>query len=156
MILCECQSAAHTTILLHARMSVFTHSMFNKVYCFNSNSLNFLLEIMNNRNGSTYIGTVHQHFQCFDISRWFGDRVSPVYSGERPGISTAHLFLWHDQILTSIGCGLSHDYLSGKLFVGVDVIKCVSWCADALCILCLRFDVHLSLAQGYCYNAIYI
>jgi len=30
---------------------------------------------MNNTNGSTYIGTVHQHFQCFDISRGLEDRV---------------------------------------------------------------------------------
>jgi len=29
---------------------------------------------MNNRNGSTYIGTVYSHFQCFDISRILGDR----------------------------------------------------------------------------------
>ena len=42
-------------------------------------------------------GTVHQHFQCFDISRGIGDRVN---NGERPGISTARLFLPYDQIMT--------------------------------------------------------
>jgi len=30
---------------------------------------------MNISNGSTYIGTVQQHSQCFDISRGLGDRV---------------------------------------------------------------------------------
>jgi len=30
---------------------------------------------MNNRNGSTYIGKVHQPFLCFDISRGLGDRM---------------------------------------------------------------------------------
>jgi len=44
---------------------------------------------MNNRNGSTYIDTVHQHFQCFNISRGLVDLVN---NGERPGISTARLF----------------------------------------------------------------
>jgi len=39
-----------------------------------SNSLNLLLFVINNRNGSIYIGTVHQYFQCFDISRGLGDR----------------------------------------------------------------------------------
>jgi len=34
-----------------------------------SNSLNLLLFVMNNRNGSTYIGTVHQYVQCFDFRR---------------------------------------------------------------------------------------
>jgi len=29
---------------------------------------------MNNINGSTYIGTVHQHFITFDICRGLGDR----------------------------------------------------------------------------------
>ena len=46
--------------------------------CVNSNSLNLLLFVMNNRNGSTYIGTVHQDFQCFDISRGLGGRVSQI------------------------------------------------------------------------------
>jgi len=36
-------------------------------FCVNYNSLNLLLFVMNNINGSTYIGTVHQQFQCFDI-----------------------------------------------------------------------------------------
>ena len=39
----------------------------------NFNSLNLLLFVMNNRNGPTYIGIVHQNFQCFDISRGLGD-----------------------------------------------------------------------------------
>ena len=77
MILCECLSAAHTKILLHARMSRFTHSMFHfKGLCVNSNSLNvLLLFVMNNRNDSTYIGTIHQHVPCFSISRILGDQV---------------------------------------------------------------------------------
>ena len=92
MILCECKSAAHTNILLHVRMSRFTHSMFHfKGFCVNSLSL--LMCVMNNWNGSTYIGIVHQDFQCFDTSRGLGD-------GERPVISTARLFLQHDQIMT--------------------------------------------------------
>jgi len=41
----------------------------------NSNYLNLLLFVMYNRNGSTYIGTVHLYFQCFDISRVLGDQV---------------------------------------------------------------------------------
>jgi len=48
-----------------------------------------------------------------------------VNNGERPGISTASLLLPHDQIMT-FDCGLSRDYLSGKLFVGVEIIKCVT------------------------------
>jgi len=31
-------------------------------------------------------------------------------------------------------------------------IKCLLF---TICNLCLRFDVHSSMAQGYCYNAIY-
>ena len=53
---------------------------------------------MNNRKGSTYIGTVHQHFQCFDSRRGLGDQTQ-VNNGERPGISTARLFLPHGQIM---------------------------------------------------------
>jgi len=50
MILCERFSAAHTNISLHARMSRFTHSMFRfRFVCVNSNSLNLLLFVMNNR-----------------------------------------------------------------------------------------------------------
>jgi len=45
-----------------------------KGFCVNSNSLNLLLFVMNNTNGSTYIGTVHPSNQCFDISRGLGDR----------------------------------------------------------------------------------
>jgi len=37
-----------------------------------SNFLNLLLFVINNRNGSIYIGTVHQHLQCFDISQGLG------------------------------------------------------------------------------------
>jgi len=51
---------------------------------------------MNNRNGSTYICTVHQYFQWFDIGggvRRPGE--TQVNNGERPGISTARLFLPH-------------------------------------------------------------
>jgi len=47
---------------------------FKGVYV-NYNSLNFLVFVMNNRNGSTYIGTIHQHVQCFDISQGLGDWV---------------------------------------------------------------------------------
>jgi len=46
-----------------------------KGFCINSNSFNLLLFVMNNILGSTYIGTVQQHFQCFDISRGLEDRV---------------------------------------------------------------------------------
>jgi len=63
MILCDGYSAVHSNILFHARMSRFTHSMFHvKGFCVNSNSLNLLLFVMNNTNGSTYIDIVHQHF----------------------------------------------------------------------------------------------
>jgi len=55
---------------------------------------------MNNRNGSTYIGSVHQYFQCFDISWGLGDWVRLGLITERPGISTTRLFLPHDQIMT--------------------------------------------------------
>ena len=59
------------------------------------------LEFMNKSYGSTNIGTFHQHFQYVDISRGLGDRVRlNVNNGERPGISTARLFLPHDQIMT--------------------------------------------------------
>ena len=44
-----------------------------KGFCVNSNSMNLLLFVINNRNGSTYIGTVHQNFQSFDISRGLRD-----------------------------------------------------------------------------------
>ena len=102
MILCACRSAAHTTVLLHTRMSRFAHLMFYfKFLCVNSNSLKSLLFVMNNGNSSTYIATVHQYFQCFDISRVLGDRVEPqVNNWERPGIGNACLFLLHDQIMT--------------------------------------------------------
>jgi len=88
------------TYLSIARMSRFTHSMFNfKFFCVNSTSLKF--------NGFTSLGyeqqnkhtsalSVHQHVQCFDISRELGYRMR----GRRPGISTARLFLPHDQIMT--------------------------------------------------------
>ena len=114
MILCECLSAAHTNILLHARMWRFTHSMFRyKGFCVNSNSSNLLLFVMNNRNGSTYISTVHRHVQCFDISRGLGDRVRLRRPGE-PHVCSYHMIkLW-----LSIGCGLSHDYLSGETVCG--------------------------------------
>ena len=55
---------------------------------------------MNSRNGSTYIDTVHQHVQRFDISRGLGDRVRLRLITERAGISTARLFLPHGQIIT--------------------------------------------------------
>jgi len=38
---------------------------------------------MNNINSSTYIDTVHQHFQYFDISRVLGDRMRPRLITER-------------------------------------------------------------------------
>ena len=56
-----------------------------KDLCYNSNSLNLLIFVMNNRNGSTYIGIVHQYFQCIDI---------------RPETNNARLFLPHTQIIT--------------------------------------------------------
>jgi len=48
---------------------------------------------MNNRNGSTYIGTVHQHFQCFYISRGLGDRVRLI--SERDGELVPHVCFHH-------------------------------------------------------------
>ena len=69
-------------------------------FCVNSTSLNVLLFVMNNVNGSTYTGTVHQHFQWIHISRWLGDRVWLRLITERPVISTSRLFLPHDQIMT--------------------------------------------------------
>ena len=55
-----------------------------------------------------------------------GPGETQVNNGERPGIlSTASLLLPHDQIMT-FDCGLSCDYSSGKLFVGVEIIKCVT------------------------------
>ena len=105
----------------------------------------------------TYIGTVHQHFQYFDISRGCGDRVRLRLIPERDRELVPHVCSYHmiKQWL-SIGWGLSRDYLSGKLFVGVEIIKCASWYAEALCILYLRVDVYSSLAQVYCYNVICI
>jgi len=57
--------------------------LYFKCFCVNSNSLNLLLFVMNNRNGSKYIGTVHQYFQCFDTSRGLGDRVRLMFIAER-------------------------------------------------------------------------
>jgi len=65
-----------------------------KGLCVNSNSMNLLPSVMNNRNGSTYIGIVHQYF---DIRR---SGETQVNNGERSGISNARLFLQHDQIMT--------------------------------------------------------
>ena len=77
-------------------MSRFTHSMLHfKGFCVNSNSLNLLFFVMNNRNGSTYIGTVHQHSQCFDISRGLGDRVRLRLITDRD-----RKLVPHDQIMT--------------------------------------------------------
>jgi len=47
---------------------------FNVPLCVNFSSLNLLLFVINNRTGSTYIDTVHQKVQCFDISRRLGDQ----------------------------------------------------------------------------------
>ena len=57
---------------------------------------------MNNSNGSTYIGTVHQHLQCFESNKPGIRRPgeTQVNNIEGPGISTARLFLPYDQILT--------------------------------------------------------
>ena len=82
----HCVNDNHTNIVLQCYTSSFE--------CVNSSSLNLLLFIMNN--GSTYIATVHQHVQCFDISR--GE--TQVNNGERPGISTTRLFLPYDQTMT--------------------------------------------------------
>jgi len=122
MILCECQCLECQNSLIQCSTSRFFVSIpIPWIYSF----------VMNNRNSSTYIGTVRQHFQCFDIT---GDRVTRFNNGERPGNSIARLFL----------------------FVVVEIIKCVTWYTETLCIVCLRFDVHLSLAYGYCYNVICI
>jgi len=67
------------------------------LFCVNSNSLNLLLFVMNNISGSAYIGTVHQYSQCFDISP--GIR-RPGETQVNKEISTALLFLQHDQIMT--------------------------------------------------------
>jgi len=42
------------------------------LFCVNSNSLNLLLFVTNNRNGSSYIGTVHP---SSELSRGLGDRM---------------------------------------------------------------------------------
>ena len=112
----HCVNSAHTNVLLHARMSRFTHSMFHLMsFCVNSNSLNLLLFVMNNRNGPTYIDIVHQRCQCFDINRGLGDRgETQVNNGERPGISTARLFLPHGQIMTFDWMWTVTGYLSGE------------------------------------------
>ena len=105
-----------TTILFHAWMSRFTHWMFHfKGFCVNFNSLNVPLFVMNNKNVSTYIGTVHQNWQCFDISRGLGDRVRLrlITEGDRelvPHVCSYHMIkYWH-----SIGSGLSRDYLRDR------------------------------------------
>ena len=98
-------------------------------------------------------GTVHQHFQCFDISRGIGDRVN---NGERPGISTARLFLPYDQIMTFHLMWTVTWLFKRETVCGVEITKCVTWYTETLCILCLHFDVHSSLAQGCCYNVICI
>ena len=59
------------------------------------------------------------------------------------GESTARLFLLHDQIM-------NFDWMWTVTWF---IITCY---AETLCILCLRFDVHSSLAQRYCLNAICI
>jgi len=60
---------------------------------------------MNNRNGSTYIGTVLDHFQCFNISRGFGDRMrlNLLTEGDRelvPHVCCYHMIKWW----ISMGC----------------------------------------------------
>ena len=87
-----------------------------------------------NRTSAQSIGT----FSALILAgiRRTGD--TQVNNRERPGISTARLVLSHDQIMT-------FDWMwifKRKLFVGVEIIKCVTWYVEALCILCLRFDVN--------------
>ena len=50
---------------------------------------------MNNRNGSTYIGIVNQHFQCFDISRGLGDPVRLRLITERDRELVPHIYFYH-------------------------------------------------------------
>jgi len=50
---------------------------------------------MNDRNGSTYISTVHQHFQCFDIRRGLGDRVRLRLITERDPELVPHVCSYH-------------------------------------------------------------
>jgi len=50
---------------------------------------------MNNRNGSAYIGTVHQPFQYFDISRVLGDRVRLRLITERDRELVPHVCSYH-------------------------------------------------------------
>jgi len=131
-------------------MSRFTHWMFHfKRLCVNFNSLNLLLFVMNNRKGPTYICKDHQ--QCFDISRGLGDRVDSVNNGERPEISTARFFLPHDQIMTFDWMWTVTLLLSMKLFMGVEIINCVTWYAEVLhyvlmCIHLCRRDTAIMLS----------
>ena len=76
MILREClnQLPTPTIYYMHKCQDSLIQCSTSRLFCVNSNSLNLLLFVMNNRNGSAYIGTVHQPFQYFDISRVLGDR----------------------------------------------------------------------------------
>jgi len=50
---------------------------------------------MNHRNRSIYIGTVHQHFQCFDISWRFRDRVRLMLITEKDRELVSHVCFYH-------------------------------------------------------------
>jgi len=76
--------------------------------------LNLYFFVMNNINGSTYIGTVHQHF---DMCRRLEDRVRLrlITGNLLPHLCTYQMIKYR----LFIGCGISRDYLSGKPFVGL-------------------------------------
>ena len=81
------------------------------------NSLNLLVCVMNNRNSSTYIGTVHQHFYCFDISRELGDRVRLrlITEGDRelvPHVCSYHMLKYNDfRLQTYAVLGTSRPFI---------------------------------------------
>jgi len=50
---------------------------------------------MNNGNGLTYVGTVHQHVQCFNISRWLGDRMRLMLITGRDRELVPHVCSYH-------------------------------------------------------------
>ena len=105
---------------------------------------------------------IHRHSPSALSVLWYNSRGleetgwTRVNNGKGPGISTARFFLPHDQIMTFDWMWTVTCLFKRETVCGVEIIKCATWYADALCILCLHVDVHSSLGQGYCYDVICI
>jgi len=107
-----------------------------------------------------FILLCYEQHKRFNIHRHSPSALWYVSAIRRPGKTpvnnrefiTAPLYLPDDQIPTFYWMWNLTWLFKRETVCGVEIIRCAMWFAEALCILCLRFNVHSSLAQGYCFN----